>query len=777
MSAGERRRDGWAAAGLVLAIAALYRRLVLGTAWEFGADALEYAVPHAALLFRELAAGRFPAWNPYHDGGAPFLAQPPWMGPIYPAVVLFALPAGRALDLGFLVHLCSFALGSYALARVRGIRPLAAWLAALAVGAGAPLADLVRLGYLPEAVAASYLPWILLCLDRGIRGAVPWPSAVAGAGACLGLMHLGGHLVASGAVLFGAAFYALALGSARGGRGGLLRAAVLLAASEALGVVLAAVQLAPLVASGLDSSLSGGREISMEYAYLGEPWRLGQFLFARIDASGKGHLFLGVALLPFVALAIPRRRAAGRTRLELWVMVAGCGVLALGDATPLWRLLRALAPPLEIFSYFYFFLIPAALALALLAAHGVEAFLATGADRGVDLRWIRLAAALLALLVAVTVAWVPGDRYAEGERLTDLVRASAPWSLAALAVVSLASSWPRRAALAIAVTLVAELVHFAVPAAAARGAPFDLDGYFDRARLADALPPAGAGRVLGLEHTRRARDWVLRRNGGLVVGYEDVAIDSKLPLARVAALAARLTAVELDWVRRLAASKAATTSGPPPVTLAAESTDVRVLDVLGVTTVVADVPVEGGAYRRPMRDGTGDEAEDARVAIWERSPRPPRAFLASSWRVASSPGEALARLLDEPSSPLASPVLEADGEAPLPGGDEHPACAPVRRAWVPGAVDLDTSCAAAAVLVTGERAARGWRVAIDGARVRPAVANGVTLAVAVPPGDHHVEIRYVPGEVVAGAASSAASWLGLLAFVVARRRTRPFSSP
>lgn len=774
VSRGASRRDGWAAATLVLAVVALHPRLVLGTAWRFGADALEYAVPHAALLFRELAAGRFPLWNPFHDGGAPFLAQPPWMGPFYPGVVVFALPAGRALDLGFLLHLSSFAAGAYGLARVRGIDPLASWLAGFAVGVGAPLASLADLGYLPEAVAASYLPWTLLCLDRGIRGVVSERVALAGAGVCLGLMHLGGHLVASGAVLFGAVFYALALGTSVGGHRGAGRALGLLIASEALGAVLAAVQLVPLVVSGLASSLRGGREISAEYAYLGEPWRAGQFLFARFDPSGKGHVFLGVALLPFVALAGRGARSGGRNHRELWAMAAGCGLLSLGDATPAWRLLRAAAPPLEIFSYFYFFLIPCALAVALLAAHGLDAWLAETAERAASARRLRVAALVLAALAVATAVAVPGDRYAETERLADGIRAGVPWALAALAVAVLVSVWPRASALAITAAVVAELVHFAAPLRPDRLGAFDVSGYFDRARLADALPPPGAGRVLGLERTRRAGDWVLRRNGGLVVPYEDVAIDSKLPLARVAALAARLSIVELDWVKRLAASKSAPAAAPGALTLTASSTDVRILDVLGVTSVVTDVTLEGGAYRRPLRDVTGDDAEHARVAVWERVPRPPRASLATSWRLASTPSEALARVLDEPVSPLESPVIETRGPlAAPPAGALPPGCPPVRRVWSAGEVSFDTTCDRATVLVTGEVAARGWRVTVDGQRASSAIANAVMLAVPLAGGDHHVEIRYVPTEVVAGAIVSAASGLGLALIVVARRRIGP----
>ena len=776
MSAVAWRRDGGAALALVVAVAALHPRLILGTPWRFGADALEYAIPHAALLFRELAHGRLPLWNPFHDGGAPFLAQPPWMGPIYPGVVLFGLAPGRALDAGFLLHLISFAVGSYALGRIRGLRRVPAWLAALALGAGTPMSDLVRLGYLPEAVAASYLPWVLVCLDRGIRGTVPVRGAIAGAGVCLGLMHLGGHLVASGAVLFATLVYTLTLGGTHDGRAGLVRAAGLLATSEALGVALAAVQIAPLVASGLASSLSGGREISAEYAYLSEPWRIGQFLFARFDPSGKGHVFLGVVLLPFLALARQRWRGTDRTHLDLWVTAAGCVVLSLGDATPLWGMLRAALPPLTIFSYFYFFLIPAALALALLAAHGLDAWLASRGDGTAASRHLQVAVVVLAALALATLAWIPGDLYADGQRLADLVRGSLPWSLAALAGAFLASVWPRASALTISLALVAELAHFASPDALDRASRFDTEDHFDRAGVADALPPPGAGRVLGVERTRRARDWVLRRNGGLVVGYEDVGLDSKLPLARVTALADRLAVVELDWVTRLAASKRAPGAEHVALELAPDSRDVRILDVLGVTTLVTDVSIAGGAYLRPLRDTAGDAAEDARIEVWERATRAPRAFAATIWRSASSPGEALARLLDEPSSPLVSPVLEIP-DAPSPAVDTPPACAPVKRVWAPGAVDLDTICDAQAFLVTGEIAAQGWRATVDGARAVTAVANTITLAVSVPAGAHHVEIRYVPAETAGGALVSAASWIAVMAFALAGRRPRRREPP
>lgn len=762
--------DARVAAGVAALTVALHPQLVTGTPWQFGHDCIEYAVPHALHFFRELGAGRLPLWNPFHDGGAPFLAQPPWMGPFYPAVWLFLLPMGRALDLGFLIHIVSFAIGAFTLARIRGIGRLPAALAALAVGAGTPLTSLARLGYLPEAVALSYLPWVLACLDRGLCGVASRRATMAGAGLCLGLMHLGGHLVASGVVLFATAIYALSLGAAQGGMRGLARALVWVLASEALGFAIAAVTLAPLLASGLESSLSEGRDVSSEYAYLKELWRLGNVLFADFDPSGKGHVFIGVVLLPFIALAGRNRARGGRGVAELWVLLAGTLVLSLGEVTPVWRVLRAIAAPFTIFSYFYFFCVPVALALALLAAHGLDAALDEGNAHGSR----TLGAVSLALaMIGAAVLTVSGS----GEART-LVRprllASLPWMLLGLGTALVAVRWPRACGGVVTVVLLAELAHFAHLQAIPGEPGFSVDRYFDAAELASDLPPPGSGRVVAVERARTARDWALRRNGGMVVGYEDAGRDSKLPLARVAALTDRLATIDVDWVRRLAASKHASASGATPLGLRPEDVDVRILDVLGVTTLVTDLAVEGGAFRIPFRALAAPRRGDAAVRIWERAVSVPRAFLATRWRSVGSAGEAVDGLFDPANDPRALPLVEG---VPAPSSDAHASTVRVERRWAPGRVAFETASESPAVLVTGELTAHGWRAIVDGQAVPTAVANAAVLAVPVPAGAHHVEVRYLPDSFVAGASISgcAVVWLGGMAYTARRRARRGVS--
>ncbi len=763
------RTDLRAAAFVGVATIALHPQLVLGMPWRFGHDCLEYSVPHAIFFFRELAAGQLPLWNPFHDGGAPFLAQPPWMGPFYPAVLLFLLPMARALDLGFLLHIVSFAVGSYALARVRGVGRAASMLAALAVGAGTPLSDLARLGYLPEAVALSYLPWVLLCLDRGIRRETSAPRAIAGAGLCLGLMHLGGHLVASGVVLFAAGLYAV--GMALGAKAGdeppryeaVARAVLLLIASELLGVALAAIQLLPLVAAGRESILSEGREVSGEYDYLTQLWRLGNFLFARFDPAGKGHLFIGVALLPFVALASRRRARAGRGNAELWVLLGGALLLSVGDATPLWRVLRAL-PPFRIFSYFYFFLVPAALALALLSAHGIHAWL----ERPVGAPpppAVGLVIAALPIVACLTL-WASGSGDARTLVRPHLV-ASLPWTFMGICGSGLSLLWPRTARCVLSAALAIELVHFVAVNRVAAGEPFVVESYFDGAELAPSLPAPGTGRVLHAERTHYAREWALRRNGGMVLSYEDLGRDSKLPLARVAMLTDRLRSMDVDWVRALAASKTLPEGDRARLDLGNGSADVRVLDLLGATTLVTDLPVEGDAFRIPFAGLVGRRAADSTVRVWERAKPAARVWLASSWSLASSADAAAAVALDLSVDPFSVPVVEGLDAPPAPhdgSAATSSSTSRVTRSWAPGFVELDTYAEQSSLLVIGEVAARGWRVTIDGEPARTGIANLVSLATVVPAGIHHVIARYRPAEFAVGGFVSACAWLGL-AFV------------
>jgi Bacterial membrane protein YfhO len=76
----------------------------------------------------------------------------------------------------------------------------------------------------------------------------------------------------------------------------------------------------------------------------------------------------------------------------------------------------------------------------------------------------------------------------------------------------------------------------------------------------------------------------------------------------------------------------------------------------------------------------------------------------------------------------------------------------------------------AGFVVISEAAWPGWRVWVDGKRVKPLLANHTFQAVYVPAGEHRVRMRYQPQSFVAGRMISGLTLVGLAAFALWRRR-------
>jgi len=85
-------------------------------------------------------------------------------------------------------------------------------------------------------------------------------------------------------------------------------------------------------------------------------------------------------------------------------------------------------------------------------------------------------------------------------------------------------------------------------------------------------------------------------------------------------------------------------------------------------------------------------------------------------------------------------------------------------------IEARTSSACAGMLVFGEPHFPGWEARVDGSLARLYAPFGALRGVAVPAGNHTVELRYRPGSVYLGAALSAVGALFCAGLLVARRR-------
>ncbi|HLJ56525.1 MAG TPA: YfhO family protein [Chthonomonadaceae bacterium] len=152
---------------LVLAFAALLllRPLVAGRALYWG-DILLYFEPMQQFARKELLAGRLPLWNPYIACGQPFTGNPQ-MDVFYPGtLLLFLLPAWLCISVNTIVHLYLCGAFMYLFIRRWTVRTAPAIAGALVYMGGAHL--LGRLQFPPMVQTAAYFPLLFATLDWNV---------------------------------------------------------------------------------------------------------------------------------------------------------------------------------------------------------------------------------------------------------------------------------------------------------------------------------------------------------------------------------------------------------------------------------------------------------------------------------------------------------------------------------------------------------------------------------------------------------------------------------
>ncbi|MEB3198680.1 MAG: hypothetical protein VKP62_15900 [Candidatus Sericytochromatia bacterium] len=370
-------------------------------------------LPQRVLTASVLRAGEWPFWNPFQFGGMPLLAVSQ-TGVFFPANWLFLLlPTAWAMNV--CVLLAYWVGGGVMFAYVRALAcpPAAALLAALVfTGSGFMLANMEHLTVIQ---AAGLIPAIFWAVERLRTG--PWRPAAAWLAALLALQIFAGYpQLVWMTLLLGFPYAAWRLPpEARGPALG----AVL------CGIGLAAVQWLPtlgLLAESQRHTLSYAEVTAdalpvRELATLVFP-----YLYGTLDSTlfqvpfwGKGPWrnelmgYAGLATLMLALTALRRGRHDGLVRF--WWLVGGLGLLlALGDATPLYRVWHAL-PVFNMIRVPGRHLMELDLALAVLAALGLTHWLqASPGDRQRALRGAGVllggAMALVAgLLVAGREVW------------------------------------------------------------------------------------------------------------------------------------------------------------------------------------------------------------------------------------------------------------------------------------------------------------------------------------------------------------------------------------
>jgi len=721
--------------------------------------------PLRLFFARELREGRVPFWNPYIYEGS--FALPTF----YPLDLLHVLdPSPAWVSWLLTLHLPLAAVGAYVLARELGAVRWGAFVAGSAFALGGLGLSSLNLYVFLQALALA--PFLAVALRRAARQGGRW-IPVAGVLLAVSVSTLAVEFVAQG-VLLG---LALAL-AANPSRPGFLRCGI----AGALGLGLAAVPVA--VTLGLLGETPRGAGFGRDVALANEvhPVVLLQSLVANLFGSLAdpatawwGGAFFSKGLPYFLSIYV------GPLVLALaWVGIAELrerdkrvlGVLLVGAALGLWYSLGArggLAAALSHLPGFSAFRFPSKalllphMALALLAGLG-----STRLRRGRDWPRVRDAAACIGgVLVAVMVAlWTLGAPLAQWARLQPgsltSVRAAVTYSALGSALIALTLGV--LAALAArgkveagrAVVLCAVLVVFDLGRAGIGMNPQVAPAFFaplpELAALhLDAL---AGGRVFsyGLDHSPRFRQVLAA--GGRKLAFASFFLNRQM-LAPYNNMLDRVEATEATDLTSFVPR--ARELGPADYDPAAAGELLPFLRNAAVARVLSLDPLSHPALsvvaRVPLIGDAGT------IHVYGVADPAPRSYVACRVRPAVTQDEAL-------TLPYRGDFdLAADVALEVAGAVSCRQATATRVSGVPGRQSFDTLSDGQGYLVVRDSYARGWAAQVDGAPARVLRANGKHQAVAVPGGQHHVELRYsAPGSTV-GVVVFLCSLAGLLAFV------------
>jgi hypothetical protein len=770
-------------------------------------DSYFYAYPLRVEAWRMIRAGHLPLWTPHLMSGYPLLSMAQ-VAVGYPLTWGYLFLPGHVAETIYV--LAPFLLApafTYAYAREIGRSRAASAAAGLAFGYGGAMANqLSHSGIMTNAVI--WLPLVLLAVERARTR--PLARCLVGATAAYSMSVLSGHgqgFVYVGAlVLIYSAFLSLsgaAESAAEGARRGRARWRPL-----AVGVGAVAFSAGVCAFQIMETLRATRRSVRDVISY--ETFAQGSFTPRQLFESlalplfSEGDVSAYVAPLAFalaLAGAWPAARRAVRRRdprPAFWAAAAVASfILMIGDTTPLYRL-AYYVPVVNRFRVPSRHSLEWTFALAVLAAYGLDLVAAKFRARAEGARTrgelYRRGAALgaVVLCAAVGYGWyaaaLDGPATEPGwSVLTE--KQFAVWKIV-FAALTLATAWlcagvraPRwRAALlagALALTFFFEpficyslwwryirkpTERFSTPSALTT---------FLRARSPEENRVYTRVRLFADQTAAPAR--VDAPDLSAALGLREVAGYEPLTLSRYS------RALADDY------PDAASQRPDPPPDPSIFGEHSHVLDLLNAT-YVAVLPEEGDAGARVLlRPGTQPPAPVS-TARWEpvydagglvvvRN----RNALPRAWLVAEAESvdgeQALRRIRGGGASfdPRRTALLEDEpGALPaLPGGELAGGSAARVAAYEPNRIVVETDAPTPTLLILSEIFYPGWEASVDGRGERIHLTDFLLRGVAVPAGQHRVEMRYVAPQARNGAfvsGSALASLAGL--WFAARRRAR-----
>lgn len=705
-------------------------------------------VPWHRAVRHAWSQGEWPLRNPFLLAGD-LLAGSAQPAPFYPPNLLsLLLPLPLALTFLASFHFFLAALGGYLFARDIGCRPRAAIFAA--AGWMATNTTVFWIGW-PIGAVMPMLPLVLLgarrlALEPGARSCLLL-ATVLGAGALAGHPETSGHHLAFGGV------YGL-WEAARRPRSEWPRILGWGAAAAALTLGLTAIALLPIAAALPQTREWHLRRLMHDTG--AESWRevwlrllpnLVPFVHGFYDNRVPGlPRFIGVFSGAYsgTLLAVPALYGLARSTWPGRWLLAGFGLIGMMAWVRLpgfYELLGRL--PLFDLSVNHRLVALTGLALAVLAALGVEAWCRRERPAGLG----RTAAAVLAVLIALVAALWPAMR--AGGLETGFLLARGAWYLLPVAAALPFLLVRRLRPLALAAMLGLLLVQRVG----------EIGGLYPTARLAMFYPPVapldsprlqrGISRVVGVGYT-------LIPNQSVHYRLEDVRGYQALHNRRFARL-------EPLWL----------SDQPGRYFYRVDDLSRPLLSFLNVRWAL----VPPGAPRPPRSWRRVEQANG--VGLWRNRRALDRAFLPARVRLVSRPEQVLGEMATaddfarvawiETSDPLfARPLEVANGPGTVAlerRGLGYRLTADLQRdAWV----------------VISEVAWNGWRAESDGRALPLSFANHAFLGLHLPAGEHTVDLAYRPRAFDVGLAITAATWAVLAAAGISgawRRRRRSLRAP
>ncbi|MEW6363064.1 MAG: YfhO family protein [Acidobacteriota bacterium] len=687
-------------------------------------------------------ADLLPLWDPYHAMGQPLLANPIFMS-TYPLTQLLRVMHPHAyMNLFIPFHWLLAVCGLYALLCSFGLDRASAVMGAHLFGLSGPAVSATVQPLLIMPLA--YVPWLLYFGRRAVVFRARW-SLIAAA-LCLAAVITAGELAT---VL--AATVLLVVVTLAGGKGTRWRALAPLATVLFLAVLLAGLQLVPALELARESGRTAGFAYERLSAHSLPPARLIEMLvpgafgdalsasplyYAGYRLFGEAPYLPSVFVGGVVLLVLLFYSVRSGTALRLPLLLTGLFflVLALGKYGLLHRVLVSLLPPARMIRFPEKFVIFSALALAILAAHGIAGLVHSSSKRS--------NAVLIVLLAVTAVANVviPWHYWKQG-----LVFSTIPLGLLVCARVTSRRSfaWAGLAAL-----LCLMLYHAgglnpkadffpqenAVAQESGRAAVARLD---DPAGLRLTTPDDSV--LWGTLWDRETLNYATASEFGLSTPFErDVAAAYTIRQRQLHDTAQSISFQDLSRLARIY-------SCPWIIAQRIDATQVDSARIL---------PTRAAAYSPPLflarLRGDVQKAVDLRLAVGV-----PAAF-----------GPALRQLLAGDFDWQRYAVLdgrvareEATASGPL-GTVESESGTRDDREFV-------VRLSGAGLVVVNESYYPGWKATVDGASVPVHRANGLVMAVPVGVGEHRLRLRFQPRSLQVGLA------MVLLGVVVACWICRP----